>query len=195
MIDFLKGRVTPQDIGIVAGIIVVVGLICAGLYFFVVMPEYDRQVELRADLQKVQADLKRAREIEEDIGRLEVETEKWENLVTQFEQRLPDEREIPRLMRRFELMGDEIGLRVELGQLPTTTDTRKETIPYEVVAYGDFHQILNFINMLERHDRYLRISELDIDEQEAGVSEASFVLSTFRFIKQDNTVDAATGTG
>jgi Tfp pilus assembly protein PilO len=184
MIEFLKGRVTPQDWMIVSGIVIVAALVCAAGYFLLYLPEQEKHVALNEDLKKVEADLKKARQYEADIDELRVEAQMWEELVTSFERRLPDEREIPQLMRKFELLGDEIGLRVQLAQLPTTTDTRKETIPYEVTAYGDFHQIMSFINLLERHNRYLKISELDIQEQEAGVSEASFTLSTFRFIKK-----------
>jgi Tfp pilus assembly protein PilO len=72
-----------------------------------------------------------------------------------------------------------------------TTDSSKETIPYKVTARGTFHQIVSFINRLERDDRYLAISDLDIKEEQAGVSEATFTLSTFRFLKSSEAPQTA----
>ena len=59
-----------------------------------------------------------------------------------------------------------------------------EVIPYKAITDGQFHQIVSFINMLERDERYLKISDLDIDEEIEGISKATFVLSTFRFLNE-----------
>src|SRR5690606_27343424 len=107
--------VTPQDWLIVSGIVFVAALICVGGYFLLYLPEQEKHIELREDLKKREADLKLARQYEANIDELRVEAKMWEELVTSFERRLPDEREIPQLMRKFELLGDEIGLRVELA--------------------------------------------------------------------------------
>jgi Tfp pilus assembly protein PilO len=53
-----------------------------------------------------------------------------------------------------------------------------------VRAFGDFHQIVGFINRIERYERYLKISDLIINEQKQGVSEAQFKLSTYRFLQK-----------
>lgn len=183
MIEFFRGKVTPPDM-IFAGVVLAVAVaVCAAYYFVLHTRMQAEQATLKSELEDVQTQLRQAREFESNIGALREEAAKWEELVTTFEKRLPDEREIPQLMRKFEQLGYDSGLRVELSQLRSTQDTRKETIPYEVKAYGNFHQIMEFINQLERHDRYLKVSELNIGEEEAGVSEASFVLSTYRFLK------------
>jgi Tfp pilus assembly protein PilO len=76
-------------------------------------------------------------------------------------------------------------LRVELSQMPRVTDERKETIPYSVTARGNFHQIIQFINRLERFQRYLKVSDLNIGKEDEGVAQASFTLSTYRFIQSE----------
>lgn len=184
MIEFFRGKVTPPDMIFAAVVVAIAAAVCAGYYFVLHTRMLDEQATLQASLDEAQGNLKRAREYQANIDALREEARKWEELVTTFEKRLPDEREIPQLLRKFEQLGYDSGLRVELSQSRSTTDTKKETIPYEVKAFGNFHQILEFINQLERYDRYLKISDIDIGEEEAGVSEATFVLSTFRFIKQ-----------
>ncbi len=184
MIEFFRGKVTPPDMIFAAVVLAIAAAIGAGYYLVVHARMLEEQATLQDSLDEAQGNLKRAREYQANIDALREEARKWEELVTTFEKRLPDEREIPQLLRKFEQLGYDSGLRVELSQSRSTTDTKKETIPYQVKAFGNFHQILEFINQLERYDRYLKISDIDIGEEEAGVSEASFVLSTFRFIKQ-----------
>jgi Tfp pilus assembly protein PilO len=183
MLDFFKGRVTPRDL-LYCGVIIALAVVLVSAYYFLLyMPDQEEIAAMQAERADLQRELVQAREIEANIEALRQEAEKWTRLVDLFEQRLPTKREIPGLIRKFEGISDDIGLRVELSTLPTTRDAKKETIPYQVVCRGSFHQIVTFINELERDERYLKVSDLDIEEEEAGVSEASFTLSTFRFIE------------
>ena len=183
MIEFMKGAVTPKDwavVGVVVGAAVVA---CVGFYFLVHSRQTGTLRELEATDRQVQDRLEVARQTQQNIEGLRARAQKMQELVTQFEQRLPESREIPTLLKQFEAFASEVGLRVELSQLPRITDSRKETIPYNVKARGNFHQIVTFINRLERFQRYLKISDLKIGKEEQGVAEASFVLSTFRFLQ------------
>ena len=105
-------------------------------------------------------------------------------LFDDFQKRLPEEREIPNLLQRFERMGGEIGLRLEMVPMDTKLDRRIETIPFKVKAKGQFHQVVAFINLLESDERYLKVSDIDIGEEKEDVSEAAFILSTFRFLPE-----------
>lgn len=196
MIEFFKGTVTPKDILFVAVVLAVAGLLCVGFYFGIYTNQQTQLADVRAELDVVQKDLREAREIAANIDALREEATKMEQLVDLFEKRLPDEREIPMLLRRFEGLGQRAGLRVQLSQLPTSADANKETIPYKVTAEGTFHQIMHFINLLERDERYLKISDLDIGEEKANASRANFTLSTFRFLQSaTRTVQATTAAG
>lgn len=192
MLDFFKGTVTSKDWAFVGAVLGVAGLLCAGFYFAVYKGQQVKLAEVTATLDETTQELKAARETNAKFEEFKAEAEKAEKLVLLFEERLPEEREIPRLLEQFEKKGDDLGLSVELTQLPTKTDANKETIPYEIVARGDFHEIVQFINLLERDKRYLKVSNLDIGEEIAGISEANFQLSTFRFIQRTENVSVAT---
>ena len=183
MLDMLKGTVTPKDWAAV-GVMLCVTLILVVVFYFVV---YEKQNEAIAgeieELKVVRENLAKARETERNIEQLREDAQKMDLLVNLFEQRLPERREIPRLIQSFESMGNQLGLRVQLESLPTLLDTSKETIPYKVTAQGSFHQIVGFINLLEKDTRYLKISDLIINEQKEGISTGTFTLSTFRFIQ------------
>ncbi len=183
MLDLFKGKVTPVDWAISAGIVGVAVLLCAGFYFGVYMNQQAKLASLNKQLTDIRGQLKTAYDIKTNSEKLQNEVNKMDDLVSRFQNRLPDEREIPQLLRKFEALGDSIGLQVELLAQPTFQDSNKETIPYKVTARGNFHQIASFINLLERDERYLKVSDIDIGEQNAGVSECTFTLSTFRFIQ------------
>lgn len=190
MIDFLRGKITPKDWLINGGIVSVMAMLIGVFWVFVYQGQQDAIAQLNTQVVEVKKNLQAAREVEKNIEQLREEAKKWEQLVSSFEERLPEAREIPALLQKFESMGNQVGLRVELQQLPTISDERKETIPYKVTARGNFHQIANFINLLERDKRYLKISDLDVGEEDAGISETTFTLSTFRFFqKQSQTAE------
>lgn len=184
MIEFLRGKVTPKDWLITAGILAVTVLLCGVFWAFVYQKQQEAIKTVSDELAVAKKDLQAAREVQKNIDQLREEAQKWAQLVKSFEERLPEEREIPVLLQKFESMGNQVGLRVQLQQLPTIQDDRKETIPYKVTARGNFHQIANFINLLERDKRYLKISDLTMGEEEAGISETTFTLSTFRFFQK-----------
>lgn len=191
MFDFFKGKITPQDWAINGGILAVAAALCAAFYFFVFTPQLETIAQQETELAEVRTELRKVKELAANIDALREEAQKWQELVELFEERLPDEREIPSLLQSFERLGDEIGLQLELSQLPTIKDSSKETIPYKVICRGNFHEIVSFINVLERQQRYLSVSELEIMEEQAGVSEATFTLSTFRFVQNENRAEGA----
>ncbi len=184
MLDMLKGKVTRQDWVYVGSIIAVTVVLAGGLYYFAVMGEQTRVAARGVQLADVTKELESARKIEKNIASLRDEKVLMAQLFDDFQKRLPEEREIPNLLQRFEKMGGEIGLRLEMVPVETKTDRRIETIPFKVKAKGQFHQVVAFINLLESDERYLKVSDIDIGEEKEGVSEANFVLSTFRFLPE-----------
>jgi Tfp pilus assembly protein PilO len=191
MLDFFKGTVTAKDWAFVGAVLGITGLLGAAFFFGIFKGQQAKLDAVRVTLEDTKKELREARETKAKFAEFKIEAEKASRLVEMFEERLPEEREIPRLLEQFEKKGDDLGLSVELTQLPTMTDANKETIPYEIIARGDFHEIVQFINLLERDQRYLKVSNLDIGEEIAGISEATFQLSTFRFIQRTDTASVA----
>jgi Tfp pilus assembly protein PilO len=182
MIDFIKGTITPKDwaaLGLIVGVALV---LTVGFVFVVHNKQREQLRQLHAENQQVLVDLNQARQISADIATLEQETEKVRLLVAEFERRLPARGEIPTLLDHFEALAKEVGINVQLDTSPRSRDARKETIPYKIRARGTYHQIAHFINRLERFERYLKISDLNLGPEIGNICEASFTLSTFRFI-------------
>jgi Tfp pilus assembly protein PilO len=183
MNEILKGSVTPKDWLATGGVVGFAILLCVAFTLLIYNPLKDKLAQTAAEAQQIQSDLKVAKQAQQNIDALRAEAAKMEELVTQFQERLPESREIPTLLKQFEGFAGEIGLRVELSQMARIPAEHKETIPYSVVARGNFGQIVSFVNRLERFQRYLKISDLNIGKEEEGVAEATFTLSTYLFIE------------
>jgi Tfp pilus assembly protein PilO len=183
MIDLLKGTVTRRDWAFVGIVLAIAVLLGAFYYLLLYSPQQEKVMAMAAENKVLQDRLTKALNTKQNFEALQREAAVMEEIVAKFEERLPEKREIPLLLQGFESRASEIGLRVELSSLPPQTDPKKETIPYKVTAYGGFHQIVEFINQFERDRRYLKISDIDIEGQEDGQAEATFTLSTFRFIE------------
>jgi Tfp pilus assembly protein PilO len=191
MRDFLKGTVTPKDWMAVAGILGLTALITAGFYFVAIAKQNEKIAALKESNALVMTDLREAQNIDQRIDALRAETENIKLLVSEFEQRLPSSREIPNLLSEFEAMEAEQDLDVEFSPRDRVLDEFKETIPYAVVAKGNFHNVATFINKLERFKRFLKITDLRVQSIENGQVQAQFTLNTYRFIQSSAEGDKA----
>ena len=186
MIGFLKGTVTPKDWMFVGVILGLPALLCAVFYFLVYQPELQRLDQTRKELADAQTELANRKQLAANIDALRADTAQIRELVSDFEERLPSEREIATLLTQFEdIAGDVGGLDVQMRAQTARPEGAKLTIPYRIVVRGSFHDIAEFINRLERFKRYLKVSELQVGPEKDGVSEAEFTLSTYTFVEND----------
>lgn len=191
MNDFLTGTITPRDWAFTLGIFGVAAVIVAAFYIFIHQPKREELAGILKNDEILVSDLEKARTIAATIEELRDKMRAIESLVVQFEERLPSQHEIPKLLIVFENMAAEENLEVELTSLSRSRDSRKETIPYRVITTGTFHEIIAFINQLERFKRYLKITNLEIKPIKDSRTTASFTLNTYRFIKPDESKKSA----
>ncbi len=182
MLDYFKGTVTRNDYIFVAVVLAVAILAYAGFHFVPHKSHLAKVATIDQETRVIQGKLTNARRIQLNIDEFRRKAEGMEKVVAGFRERLPEKREISSMIGQFEARADELGVSVDLSPLPTQPDENKETIPYKVTARGSFHQIVSFMNLLERDRRYIKISNIDIKEEVDGVAESSFTLSTFRFM-------------
>ena len=178
MTDTSRRRITRQDWAFVGVVLLLTAAIFTGFYFLGYR-KLQNDITVAGDqLRKTQEELKHARELNAGIEALRSDAQEMCHLVEVFEKRLPEEREIPELLGRFERLGGEIGLRVQLSSLPTRTSGNMEIIPYKAVAFGQFHQIATFINMLDVMND--TVGDRPGHRRRRRASQATFVRSTPR---------------
>ncbi len=178
-----RGMVTPRD-WVAVGAILSMLLVVAAIYFFVIRASQQKDLEeIDKEVAETRKAIAEALLKKENISKLQDEMDKTQLLVNEFEKRLPSTSEILSLVTEIEAMANQVNLRLNVAPLPPQSDERKQTLPYRVTAYGNFHQITGFINLIERFKRFLKVSDLVIEEQKLGESKATFTLSTYRFLQ------------
>jgi Tfp pilus assembly protein PilO len=194
MSNLYRGTVTPKDWAFVGGIGLLLVALILVFVFFVHAGLQQRASELSNEISQKTTDLLQAQEQEKNMPELEAEMEATQELVAAFEERLPNQRELNQFVTSFEAMARELDVRVDVTTLGRDESGNKITHPFSVTAYGGFHNITGFINELERYDRYLKITDIDMDEMDAGIIEAQFTLNAYQFVEGQQSGEAGTAT-
>ena len=184
MSGLFEAVVTKQDkivVGCIATGIIAVALLAVGLVF---LPQMTEIGQLNDDIASWEAELAEAKETVAKKEELEEELKEVDERVAKFEAKLPDRKEIPKLYRKFQLAARDANVVVELiKKLEEKRKPPRVEIPYEFEVSGSYHELATFINKLETGARFVKISDVHIEEQERGVSKASFGLTTFLFVE------------
>ncbi len=175
--------------------ILVYGLVIsllAGVYMFSFHWPLSAQIEkdqntisqLRTEKQNLQAEVAKGEAIQDQIA----ETEALFNEVTA---QLPEQKEIPELLRQVSNLGKDSGLEVRLfRQQPEVKKTLHAEVPVEMAIKGGYHQIALFFDKVRHLDRIVNIANISIKNPQPQVGgraqvESSFFATTYRFLSED----------
>lgn len=173
----------------------IVGCICAGLIVvavvvaaFVYVPQRAEMRKLDEETASVQVELDVAKETARKMDELEKELERILLLVERFEAKLPTRKEIPKLYKKFQVAAGNANVVVEsIEKLDEIKKAPRIEIPYKFEVSGSYHELATFINTLEIGERFVKISNMHVGEQESGVSKADFGLTTYLFTEEEAT--------
>lgn len=191
--DFLKGKMTPKDWVAFAGMLGLIAALFSAYYFMVHNKKLIEIADVKIANDQVEANLRQAIIISNKIQSTRDETKRIENLVYSFESKLPSKSEIHQLFETVEEMADEEAVAIEIEPLRQDRDENKETIPYQIIAKGNFHNVATFINRLERYERFLKVSDLKMEPYDIknGDSTFKFKMNTYRFLQTMDTGDGS----
>lgn len=101
-----------------------------------------------------------------------------------FEQRLPEKRDIPKLLTFFRQAADESGTKfVSIQALAQVTSEYYIEIPFNVMVRAKYHPLGQFINKVENQERFMRVDDADLKatNDETYQHEARMKISTYMF--------------
>ncbi len=184
MNGLFEAVITKQDkiiVGCIAAGLVAVALLVVALVY---LPQKEEIARLDTEIAAVQDELAVAKETAARKEELERELQEIDKRVADFEEKLPTRKEIPKLYNKFQLAARDAGVVVELiKKLDETKKAPRVEIPYEFEVSGSYHELATFLNKLEMGERFVKISDVHVGEQERGESEASFRLTTYLFVE------------
>jgi type IV pilus assembly protein PilO len=168
-----------------------IGLL-AGVYVFSFHLSLSAQIEkdqntlaqLRTEKQDLQAQVAKGDMIQDEIA----ETERLFNQVTA---QLPEQKDIPELLRQVSNLGKDSGLEVRLfRQQPEVKKTLHAEVPVEMSVRGGYHQIALFFDKVRHLDRIVNIANMSMKNPQPQVGgraqiESSFFATTYRFLSED----------
>jgi type IV pilus assembly protein PilO len=188
--------------------LLIVGLLGAGaLYVFfgttylpVTYPSAASRIkELKADFEKKSNDLARARQSVADLPRFQAEFAALHERYEMASELLPTEKEMPGILRRLTLAGQQCGIEFEsFTPDPEVVKDHYIEIPIQLTVVGGYHQVGQFLAEVANMPRILRVSNLQVlandkADEESQTTQARFLVTAYTL--NPNAQGAAAGAG
>jgi type IV pilus assembly protein PilO len=166
---------TPQKLGIIAGVIVLIFV----LYWKIGYQPTMKQIAANeSTLAKLTREMKNKQRIAEDYEKFKEEKERIQEDLKRYVAKLPDKKEIPDLLKSISNMSQEAGLEVLLfkpqGEQPAEYYSR---VPVELQFIGSYHRIGMFFYYVGTLSRIVNIENFSITNAQKK-SKDEFLLST-----------------
>ncbi len=138
------------------------GIVAAYVYLLM-MPLWAEKGKLEGELQKLQADLDQKRVIAANRPKLEAEIKALEQQLAAALVKLPEEKEIPKLLTQVNTLGQQTGLEFLLFR--PVAPVRKgfyAEVPIEIRVEGQYHTLGAFLDRVSKLDRIVNVVDIKI---------------------------------
>lgn len=184
--DYFRGTVVTTVDLIICGAAVVVLLIFTAIGFALVHSARTDLAALDQEVQSLTQQVAEARAIAERQDELADRIARVKAQVVDFEERLPTQREIPRLLDSFQEVASLSGIQYQriVAEAPQEQPLYVK-LPFTVNVRGRYPELGEFLKNLEFGERFIKVENLTIGEEDDGVSEATFSISTYTFVEEE----------
>jgi len=173
------------------------GGIIVGYVYLLMMPLWAEKGKLEGDLEKLRNDLALKKNIAANRPKLEQEIKGLEKQLEVALVKLPEEKEIPKLLTQVNTLGQQSGLEFLLFRpaAPVKKGFYAE-VPIDIRVQGEYHTLGGFLDRVSKLERIvnvadLRISPLGVQQQRAGRTiTADFKATTFTFLEKGGSAGA-----
>jgi len=190
------GNIPPRQRYLLLGVIGI-GIVAAYVYLLM-LPLWESKGKLETDLQKLQTDLNQKRMIAANRPKLEEEIKGLENQLDAALVKLPEEKEIPKLLTQVNSLGQQIGLEFLLFRpaAPAKKGFYAE-VPIEIRVEWEYHTLGTFLDRVSKLERIVNVADLRISplsaekQQKSGRAiNADFKATTFTFLEKGGSAGA-----
>lgn len=165
-------------------------LIVAAGWYFIQVPlaqqiaaKETQQQELETEKQKLSSAIKDQKALREEVVNIEAQ-------LKEATLQLPEEKEIPELLRQVSNIGRDSGLEITLfrqkGEI--FKDLHAE-VPVEMAVRGGYHQVALFFENVSHLNRIVNISDISVKNPEMRNGrlqvDAAFSATTYRFLTEE----------
>jgi len=173
----------PRQQKIVAGAVGIAIVLALG-YFVVISPKLDERAKLREKNGTLQVEVAKATADAANLRPFRMQAEALRRRLQAAKERLPSEKEMPRLYRQLTDLAHESGLQVALFTPKALTDQEDVAeVPITLACEGGYHQVGAFLSRVSRLPRIVDLGDFRISgiERPTGTVRADLTLQTFVF--------------
>lgn len=187
MVDFILDLPATQRRLVYGG---VGALIVAAYVFWFYLPRSQEVAGIQHTIQELEAERAQLRQILANRKHIEAESRAVEAAFNQAQAQLPEQKEIPELLRQVSRLGQDSGLEVLLfRQQPEQLHDLYTEVPVQMSVRGGYHDIALFFDQVRRLDRIVNVADVSLQEPRlAGdqmAVDASFSATTYRFLSEE----------
>ena len=180
-------------------VLILVVILCAivGLYlYFFFFPRQDELKVAKGELGKLEAELSTSKAIASELQKFKDQVEKLNEQLKNALTQLPNEKEIPEILKTISSLGKESGLEFTLFRpKPEAPQQFYATVPIELVALGNYHNVGIFFDRVSKLPRIINVIDFNMartkdakDIKGKGDPElllkTSCMINTYRFIEK-----------
>ena len=186
-IDRLSKIPRNQRLGIYAAFYVILVVLYASLLYFPLSSE-------RTDLGAQKNDLLHQRaQIEDRVKNKKIYEQELQQLMADLKialKELPEDREIPGLLKNISSLGKKVGLEVRRFQpLPENMREYVAEVPVSLEIQGSYHEVAMFFDRLSKMNRIVYVSNIEMSTPEERGGKVYLTVTgnavTFRFLTDE----------
>jgi type IV pilus assembly protein PilO len=174
-------------------LVVILGIITIGFYFRFYSPQQEELKGLRADLNKSFEELNKSRTIARDYQKFKEQVAKLDIELKNALTQLPNEKEIPEILKNITVLGKESNLEFTLFR-PKAEEPQQfyAKVPIELILLGSYHNTGIFFDKVSKLPRIINVVDFNLTQSKdikgKGENEilirTSCLVNTYRFIEK-----------
>jgi type IV pilus assembly protein PilO len=177
-------------------VLILIAILCAitGLYFYAFFnPRQEELKVLKDDLNKLVKELNESKAITRDLQKFKEQVEKLNLELINALTQLPNEKEIPEILKNITSLGKESNLEFTLFRpKPEQPQQFYAKVPIELIVLGSYHNTGIFFDKVSKLPRIINVVDFNMtrakDIKGKGENETlvktSCVVNTYRFIEK-----------
>ncbi len=166
----------------------VIFVISALFLWSVILPKYKILTKKELEYSSLKVELEIQKKVAQDIVAFQAKLDKVKKELMVMKAKLPDKKEIPKLLKTISSLGKESGLQFQLFRpISEISKDFYAEIPVEIRVTGSYHEVANFFYKVGILDRIVNITNATMKnpvEENGEIKLETFCLATtFRFVE------------
>jgi type IV pilus assembly protein PilO len=164
----LEGLVIPKKYRLPLIILLGIGILVGG-YFLLLKPQFEQLTRLDGERTTAEREIARLTDIKNNIARVKAENAQLQEKLADALRQMPEEREIPGLLRQVSLTASETKTKVKyFAPKPLQTLDFYAELPFEIKYSAPYHSVGYFFDGIRKLERIVHITGFSLDVKEVS---------------------------